>query len=178
MNTVPDQENKTEIESPPCRPWWKFRLMGWTLALGLILLIVGVLVSTVDLDRRTLAQVVFRLDPRYWPLWSLAVLWGIAAWLACDRLRRFDFVRRNLLPIRIGIIIAVLCWVAWLCEWTSIAFRKRIYHGIYAQYIIGPMSEYQANGTLSWKLLILPTLGIVTIASLLFLAYRQRKKKP
>jgi hypothetical protein len=178
MNAVTDQENKTNIVASPPRPWWKFGLMGWTLILGLILLNAGVLVNTIELDNRTLALTVLRLDPHYWSLWPVPILWGIVAWLVCDLSSRLDFVQRYLLRTRIGIVIAVLCWTAWLYGWTGITFRRRIYNGIYVNYVMGPLALYQYDGTVSWRLLILPTFGVVTIVSLLYIAYQQRKKKP
>jgi len=175
MNNVSTQENKAGIVIPPSRRR-KFGLMGWMLISGLVLL-VGVPISTSELDRRTMAWIVFRLDPHYWSLGLIAIFWGIAAWLTCDLVSRFDFIKRNLLRTRIGIIIAVLCWTAWLCGWTDIAFRRQIYYEFYLKCIIEPISAYQVSGTWSWKLLIIPTFGVVTISLLLFIAYQQRKKK-
>ena len=148
--------------------------MGWGFIFGLLFLSAGTLVNAIEFDRKTLAWIVFRINPRYWSLWPIAVLWGIAAWLACDIFGRFDFICRRLLAARIGIVIIGLCWMAWLCGWTGIAFCRKIY-GIYLWYIVGPIALFMGDGQWRWQLLIVPTFGVI-IVSLLFIAYQQRKK--
>ncbi len=148
----------------------------WVSILGLILLLTAALFETVDWDQRILGWFLFRIDPRYWPLWPIPALWGIVAWLVAGTLDRFEIVRRRQGWIKVLIITGTLCWVAWLGGWTALRVRRMIYQQLYVAYIMGPISQYLVDGTMSWKLLISPTLAVIVIGSLLYVAHKQQKK--
>lgn len=173
MSTATEQLKKSETT----RSWWRFGTTGWVLILGLIVLNIGVLFESVEWNKRTIGWLIYRIDPRYWPLWPVPVLWGIVVWMLNDTLKsRIGWIAKEQTRIKSGIILVFLCWTAWLAGWTFAMIRKRIYYRFYEGCIIGPISSYLVDGTTSWKLLIPPILAIATISVLLYIAYRQRKK--
>lgn len=174
MSVATEQLKKTETT----RPWWRFGTTGWVLIGGLILLNAGFLFGGLDWDKRTIGWLIYRVDPRYWPLWPVPILWGIVAWMLNDSLKdRITWITKKQRWIKSGIVVVVLCWTAWFAGWTLMSLRRRIYYQLYVAYIMGPIALYIADGTTSWKLLISPTLAIVAIASLLYVAYSQRRKR-
>ena len=170
------QENKTEIDSPR-RPKWRLGMMGWTLIFGLLLLNIGLLVEGITWEKRTVGWFIYQINPIYWPLWPVPILWGIVVWMTADLLNDVVWVRQNRIRIKAGIVLTVLCSMACFCGWTALAFRRRIYYSVYIVYIMGPISQYMVDGKLSWKLAISPLLAILVIAFLLIFAAKQKKKR-
>ncbi|MDR1963186.1 MAG: hypothetical protein LBQ50_05365 [Planctomycetaceae bacterium] len=159
------------------RPWWKFGTMGWILIFGLIILNIGVFSETLELNKRTINKIFYLIDPRYWSLLPVPILWGVVCWFVTDLVCRFDFIRRKRGWIRFVIVLGILCWLVWLSGWTGIRFRRQIYYGIYMTYIVGPIANYMITGIWDWKMLIAPVMAIVTIISLLYFAIKNRRPK-
>ncbi|MDR1964121.1 MAG: hypothetical protein LBQ50_10115 [Planctomycetaceae bacterium] len=159
------------------RPWWKFGTMGWILIFGLIVLNIGVFSETVELNKRTINKIFYLIDPRYWSLLPVPILWGIVCWFVTDILCRFDFFRRERRWIRLIIVLGILGGVALLAGWTAKRIRRRIYYGIYMTYIVGPIANYMITGIWDWKMLIAPMMAVVTITVLLYIAIKYRKQK-
>ncbi len=158
-------------------------ITGRILILSLLALNIGVLHEYVGWDKRVLGWLLYRIDPRYWPVWISGLLWGIVAWqcnnfLVNNALKfRVAWIAGRQLRIKTGIVLAMLCYAAWLAGWTEPGFLRRVYYLVYVDYVMGPISIYLVDDTWSWKLLITPTLGLVVIAPLLYVAYSQRKKR-
>lgn len=177
MSSIAEKSEPVESEHPVVRKSWKLGVTGWILILGLVALNIGVLFEAIDWNKQTLGWILYRIDPRYWPLWPIPILWGVVAWQFNNVLKiRSHWIARRQIRIKLGILLVTLCWMTWLGGWTLLYIRRRIYNQIYVAYIMGPISIYIADGTWSWKLLILPTLAVLTIGSLLYVAYQQRRK--
>jgi hypothetical protein len=157
--------------------WWKFGRMGWILIFGLIVLNIGVFSETIEFNKRTFNRIFYLIDPRYWSLLPVPVLWGLVCWFITDFLCCFDFIRRKRQWIRLIIVLGIFCGVVWFCGWTAIAFRRRIYYNVYMTYIVGPTANYMVTGVWDWKMFILPVLGIVAIIFLLRIAIKHRRPK-
>lgn len=156
---------------------WRLGATGWILILGLVALNVGVLFEYVDWNKRTLGWLLFRIDPRYWPLWPVPILWGIVAWMVNNTLKnRFRWIEKKQGWIKTGIVLGCLCWMVWLSGWTFKLIRNKIYMQVYVAYIMGPISLSIVDGKWRWQLMIAPTLAVIAIGSLLYVAYKQRKK--
>ncbi len=159
------------------RSMFRFGITGWVLILGLLALNFGVLFETIAWDKHVFARILYTIDPRYWPVWPSALLWGMLAWKLNNVLKsHFSYIAKKQHRIKLGIIIATMLYACWLAGWTGLRFRRMIY-GMYLLHIVGPGAQYAIDGTLSLKLLIAPTLGLVAIASLIYVAYTQRKKR-
>jgi hypothetical protein len=167
----------TSTEPVQKRPWWKFGTMGWILIFGLIILNIGVFSEVVEFNKRTFNRFFYLIDPRYWSLLPVPVLWGTVFWLVTDFLCRFDFIRQYRYRIRLVIILGVLCSVAILTGWTLRTVRRYIYYNLYMAYIVGPIANYMVTGILSWKMLIAPIMAVITIVVLLFIALKHRRQK-
>ena len=173
MGVATDYE---KAKNETTRPWWRFGSMAWALIGGLILLNAGFLFGGLDWDKRTIGWLIYRIDPRYWPQWPVPVLWGIVAWLAIGPLNRFAFIQRKQGWIKTGIAVAVVFGLLWYSGWTFVFIKKQIYFGVYINHVMGPISHYMFDGELSWKLAIVPTLATVTIAFLISVAIRERRR--
>ncbi len=159
------------------RSGFRLGLTGWILILGLFALNLGVLFETISWDKHTLARFLYTIDPRYWPVWPSAFLWGVLAWKLNNVLKNnFRYIAKKQHRIKPGIIFVTLLYAAWLAGWTGLRWQRKI-HGLYMLHIVGPGAQYAIDGTWSWKLLIAPTLGLVVIASLIYVAYKQRTKR-
>ncbi|GHT15012.1 hypothetical protein FACS1894170_12440 [Planctomycetales bacterium] len=154
--------------------------MGWILVAGLILLNIGVVVETVDWNKRTASWIVYRIDPRYWSLYLIPILWGIVCWLATDFTAcHLYFIHQKRYWMRFIIVLGVFCVFGSLG--TGISIQQRIgyylYYDVYMYYIIGPNSTYLLTGTWDWRMLITPVLVVVATAGLLYIAVKYRKPK-
>ena len=159
------------------RSGFRLGMTGWVLLLGLIVLNFGILFEAIEWDKHTLARILYKIDPRYWPVWPSALLWGIVAWKFNNVLKtRITWIAKKQSRIKPGVVLITLLYAAWLAGWTGLRFRRMVY-GFYMLHIVGPGAQYAIDGTWSWKLLIAPTLGLVVIASLIYVAYTQRKKR-
>jgi hypothetical protein len=172
--TIPEIPNLKTLSK---RSRWKLGLTGWVLIGGLVLLIVGTFVGTVDWNRRTVNLFLFRLDPRYWSPSLVPILWGIVCWLVTDIACRVDLIRRKQLWIRLVIMLSVFCAVLVSLGWTVKKIISIVYFDIYVTYIVGPVAHYISTGTFSWAMLIAPTMAVITITILLYIAVKQRRKK-
>ena len=159
------------------RSGFRLGLTGWILILGLFALNLGVLFETISWDKHTLARFLYTIDPRYWSVWPSAFLWGILAWKLNNVLKsHFSYIAKKQHRIKPGIIVVTLLYAAWLAGWAGLRFRRMVYQ-LYLLHIVAPGAQYAIDGTFSWKLLIAPTLALVVIASLIYVAYKQRKKR-
>ncbi len=177
MSGLTDKPDATVSSPTRLRSPWRFGMTGWTLILGLLALNLGVLHEYVGWDKRVLGWLLYRIDPRYWPVWPSALLWGIFCWKLNNVLKnRFRFVAEQQYRIKPGIVIVTILYACWLAGWMGLRFRRMVYQ-LYLLHIIAPGAQYAIDGTLSLKLLIAPTLGLIVIASLIYVAYLQRKKR-
>ncbi len=180
LDQQPDVSASTPTPAPRqdrSRSAFRLGLTGWILILSLIALNIGVLFETIEWDKHIFTRILYTLDPRHWPVWPSGILWGIVAWKFNNVLKqRFVFIDKRQSQIKPGIVIVTLLYICWLAGWTGLRFYKQVY-GLYMLHIVGPGAEYAITGTLSWKLLIAPMLAVMTIASLLYVAYIQRKKR-
>ncbi|GHT18580.1 hypothetical protein FACS1894189_6650 [Planctomycetales bacterium] len=179
MSDSPDQSKSVVTEPVPTRSRWRFGQTGWILIAGLVLLNIGVVIETVDWNRCTVNWLLFRLDPRYWSLLPVPVLWGIVCWLATDFVCRFDFIRirQKRQQIRFIIVLGTLCALALLGGLAGITVQRWLHYNVYMEYIVGPIADYFATGTWNWRMLITPVIAVVTIAFLLYIAVKYRKPK-
>ncbi|GHT24627.1 hypothetical protein FACS189419_09600 [Planctomycetales bacterium] len=177
MSKPVDQPECIHSQPASTRSLWKFGTTGWVLIGGLLLLNIGVVVETVGWNKLTVGWLLYRLDPRYWVLYPIPFLWGIVCWLVTDITCRIGWIRRKQRWIRLVIILGTLCAAALLVGWTGKRIRTQIYYGLYLTYIVNPISHYMIAGIWDWKILIAPSMVIVTIAVLLYLAVKYRKPK-
>lgn len=159
------------------RSSWRLGMIAWILILGLFLVNAGFLFGGFDWDKRTVDWLIYRIDPRYWPLWPVPILWGIVAWMLNSTLKsHIERIAKEQTGIKWIIILVTLCWTAWLADWTFVWANKRVYYKYYVTYMMGPIALYLTNGTTSWELLILPTMLIGPISALSYVIYRQHRK--
>ncbi len=157
------------------RSTFRFGITGWVLLLGLLALNFGVLFETIAWDKHVFTRILYKIDPRYWPVWPSALLWGMLAWKLNNALKsHFSYIAKKQHRIKPGIIVVTLLYAAWLAGWTGLRWQRKI-HGLYMLHIVGPGAQYAIDGTFSWKLLIAPTLALVVIASLIYVAYKHRR---
>jgi hypothetical protein len=170
MDTKTDTKTETGIGFPP-RPWWKF---------GFIVLVfisvIGFLIEGITWDKQTVGRIVCYANPNYWSLWSVPVLWGVVAWMVTDTLNSFAWIRQHQYPLKAGIVIVSLCSIFNFYIWFIRLFRQ-LYNMLYVTYIMGPLSQYMMNGTLSWKLAIIPTVVILVILLIVIVIVAKQKMK-
>ncbi len=179
MSSLAQQPDVSASTPTPAslRAAFKLGITGWILILGLLALNFGVLFETIAWDKHTLARFVYTIDPRYWPVWPSALLWGIVAWKLNTVLKtRIAWIAKKQSRIKPGVVLITLLYAAWLAGWMGLRFRRMIYQ-LYLLHIVAPGAQYAIDGTFSWKLLVAPMLGLVVIASLIYVAYTQRKKR-
>ncbi len=179
MSSLAQQSDVSAITPTPAtrqgrlRSGFRLGLTGWVPLLGMLVLNFGILFEAIEWDKHTLARIWYTIDPRYWPVWPSAFLWGILAWKLNNVLKLyFSYIAKKQHRIKPGIIVVTLLYAAW----TGLRWQRKI-HGLYMLHIVGPGAQYAIDGTWSWKLLIAPTLALVVIASLIYVAYTQRKKR-
>jgi hypothetical protein len=154
-----------------------FGFLGWILFLGLILFIAGTLADSIDWNKRTINKVIYLIDPRYWSLLLVPILWGTVCWFVTDFICYFDFVRKYRFRIRLVIVLGVLACLLLLSGWTARKIRMQIYFGIYMAYIVGPIANYMVTGIWSWKMLITPVIAGTIIVFLLRIIIKHRRQK-
>jgi hypothetical protein len=180
MSHPTSQSECVNAESVSTCSRWKFGQAGWILIAGLVLLNIGVIVATFDWNKHTISWIVYRLDPRYWSLGLIPILWGIVCWLATDFAAcRFSFIHQKRYWLRLIIVLGVLCVFKSLGTGSSVQQRiyYYLYYNIYMHHIIGPNSNYLLTGTWDWRMLILPVIFVVTAVVLLYIARKYRKPK-
>ncbi|MDR1269801.1 MAG: hypothetical protein LBK82_09775, partial [Planctomycetaceae bacterium] len=74
--------------------------LGWILIFGLIVLNIGIFSGIDNWNKQTIGRILYLIDPRYWSLLPVPILWGLVCWFVTDFLCRFDFIRRYRLRIR------------------------------------------------------------------------------
>jgi hypothetical protein len=167
----------SDSQVKPKHAWWKLGTLGWILIFGLIVLNIGIFAGIDNWNKQTIGRILYLIDPRYWSLLPVPILWSLVCWFVTDFLCRFDFIRRYRLRIRLIIVAAVFCAIAVLTGRTLRVIRMYIYYNLYMAYIVGPIANYMVTGIWSWKMLIAPTMTIITIVVLLFIAYKHRRQK-
>jgi hypothetical protein len=174
-----NNELTTTSDSQTVSTHWgrNFGFLGWILFFGLILLNAGIWVDSMDWNKQSISKILYLIDPRYWSLLLVPILWGTVCWLVTDFLFYFDFIRQYRYRIRLVIVLGILGWLVVLSGWTARKIRMQIYFGIYMAYIVGPIANYMVTGIWSWKILIAPTMAIITIVILLFIALKHRRQK-
>jgi hypothetical protein len=158
-----------------------FGFLGWILFFGLILLIIGTIVDSMDWNKRSINKILHStlclIDPRYWSLSLIPIFWGTVCWIVTDFLSCFDFIRRYRFRIRLIIVVGVLCAIDILVGRRLRLIRMYIYYDLYKAYIVGPMVNYMITGVLSWKMLIAPVIVGTIIVFLLRILIKHRRKK-
>jgi hypothetical protein len=158
-----------------------FGFLGWILFFGLILLLAGTIADSLDWNKwsinKILHSILCLVDPRYWSLSLIPILWGAVCWLVTDFLSCFDFIRRYRFRIRLIIVAGVLCAVDVLVGRRLRLIRMYIYYDLYMAYIVGPIVNYMVTGIWSWKMLIAPvTIGAIIVFLLRIIIKHRRKK--
>ncbi|MDR0706131.1 MAG: hypothetical protein LBF88_14250 [Planctomycetaceae bacterium] len=157
-----------------------FDFLGWILFFGLILLLAGTVVDSLDWNRRSINKILYSIlclvDPRYWSISLIPILWGAVCWIVTDFLCYFDFIRKYRFRIRLIIVAGVLCAIDVLGGKRWRLIRMYIYYNLYQSYIVGPMVHYMVTGVLSWKMLIAPaSIGIIIVFLLRIIIKHRRK---
>ncbi|MDR1477980.1 MAG: hypothetical protein LBJ00_03470 [Planctomycetaceae bacterium] len=129
-------------------------------------------------DKRTLNMILYRIDPRYWSFSLIPVLWGLVCWFVADFAGYFSIIRKIRVWIRLVIALAVFYGVAVLSwDWSFQKLGREFYFSIYIAYVIGPTANYMATGIWDWKMFIMPVSAFATVAFLLYITIKNRRKK-
>ena len=153
----------------------------------LFILVVGLLFGNVfyfaDLATKHLEPVVweqwlFRLDFRYWHGDVSYLLWGILAWLLIDamtfRRRQMPVVdeQGNANTVRVLVFTVKLVVASALAISFLDSMRIKVFRTLLMEYYYVPLVCFFENGTLSWKLVLLPLTATIVFGVLLRLKRR------
>jgi hypothetical protein len=174
-DTLPIQP---ELQMEPKYSRFRLGTAGLGLVLGLMVLIVGFFIEFDYLNKRILNRVLYLVEPRYWSMLPIPVLWGVVCWFFIDCLSYFDFIRKGRFWIRLVILSVVFCVVAAFGGWTFTDFLNLIYHKVYIAYVIGPATNFMATGTYDWKTFVTPVAAVVSIVLLVLLSYYKKNRRP
>lgn len=159
------------------RPWWRMNPLAWFALLLLAGLSIGLSTGLISFRPRTILQFVYWLDPRTWPFWLVYPLWSMVCWRLVDLPHWSEFDRKLGGWLKPAILIACILVVVWQNGWYTQTARRYFFTRIYGPYIIGPMSQYIADGSWSWRIFILPVMGAVALTWLIGLMIRLRRKE-
>jgi hypothetical protein len=181
LKTESQIESQTESTKPP-----EASRQGID-KLMIILLIVGAILLPIvffcDLNtlQRCIANSLYLIDPRYWPIWLVPIIWGLIFWLLINWACYFDIVRKCKCYLRLliisGTIIATSLVLMRLHNVSSKEILIWIYNNIYLTFVIMPTANFMTSGKPSWQFLILPITALTVIVVLLFIAKKTRRKK-
>jgi len=120
---------------------------------GLVLINVGVLVTTVEFSELQWQQFLFRFDPRHWPFSFSVTLWLLLAWLGIDTLLLAGIrhvpqpvFRAKMVAIRTRFTLINVCYVlifglGFLYIPPYRLFYWRVFRGILAWFLIALFVE-------------------------------------
>lgn len=159
------------------RPWWHFSPSVWFGLFVLLVINAAIFSGLFRPDSRQLAWIVNGIDPRAWPAWIAYILWGTALWFAVDSFRWSESaiaVKQIVKPV---LIVLLICFICYLNGWHAPRMRSMIYSQYYMPIIIAPWSNYILDGRLDWKMLIVPTSGLIALTFLVRLLLQLKKMK-
>lgn len=159
------------------RPWWRFDLRIWFILVVLLAVNIAFLSGLFKPEPRYLAWLVNSLDPRVWPAWVAGLLWGIGLWFAVDLPRWPESaigLKQIAKPLLILFLLGLICY---LNGWHAPNMRRTLYMQYYMPIIIAPWSNFITDGSLNWKMLIVPTSALIALIYLVRLFIQLRKNK-
>jgi multisubunit Na+/H+ antiporter MnhB subunit len=147
---------------------------------GLVLLVIGLLYDSIGLNKRAINKFLYLADPRSWQLWMIPALWGIVLWFTIGWANYFGFIRKCRWLRPFVVLLTMLITLLFIIKFNYLICQeivKWIYNNVYLNYIILPATNYMTMGVWSWRILVLPVVGIVTIIVALLIAKKYRRKK-
>jgi len=175
------RKNGMSMNTIRSKSWHSVTLILLILS-GLVLVNVAVFAS--EFSSVHLMQWIYTLNPRCWPVWYAWNFWLLAAGTGCYLLLKNCEKRKAATYVLMGTWLTVglivftfsfFCKMLRIQAYYVLMWLLTVPHEyFYKPFISIPLTEFSATGTLSWKLLILPLLGIAGIA---FLIRWGRKKK-
>ncbi len=155
----------------------------WIVVIGLMLLGIALFAELQPqrFDQRALQLLLFRLDFRHWEPEVAVNLWIIAIALLIYRLTQYrpvqwcvgllipksrrEFILANRSKIIVAFAVLAILWSSF--GFTATMFKRYLYHTIYVPICLQPYSQYAYDGTITWRLFIVPTLGLITLIILI-----------
>lgn len=151
-------------------------------------LIYFVLLGAGDIPfKRFCSLIVFYADPRYWPGWYavnlwLAVLWAFGAPIVTKR--SADWGRRFSWGCFAGIFGVTFCRAEWFAlprHFVYLAGKipmSSLYWKVIVPYFYEPLTTFMTDGSVSWRLFIVPILVLLFLTGLLRLNAKLKRAKP
>ena len=159
------------------RPWWHFGPVFWFGLSVLLVINIAILSGLFKPNIRQLVWGINGLDPRVWPAWIAYLLWGTTLWLVVGLFRWSESaiaLKQIVRPILILLLIGLICYFN---GWHAPRMRWMIYTKYYVPIIVAPWSNYIIDGRMDWKMLIVPTSGLIALTFLVRLLFQLKKIK-
>ena len=149
---------------------WRPGVMAWLIIGGLVLINVAVFFSPQGDDIFFVQRLLHHSDFRQWPDWYGIIFWVIATGTVLHAVNRryFKWIVASGLLVTMSIVVAYADLFEWLRSVIAFPFFKsyRWSHDLYHEYCYTPMTQFWADGAISWKLFVTPATVIIVIVFL------------
>lgn len=168
------------------RKSWRTMVLTGMIIGGLVMVNVAFLFSTGISDVHIM-QWVYTLSPRTWPVWYAWNFWILATGIGLYLLsKKYELGKTSTYVLAgtwlfVGLIFftcSFFCKMLRIQAYYLLTWCLNIpYEYFYKPFVSIPLTEFSATGTISWKLLILPLIGIAGVAFLIRWGKKRKSKR-